>query len=89
MGDAEFRNVKSRLAAEVRLFIIDVGELQIDADTAEFVADRAGGLVTKIEDAVNERELSRVESDLGRLQVVVHQALKRNGNHPTPGAGGD
>lgn len=89
MGDAEFRNVKSRLAAEVRLFIIDVGELQIDADTAEFVADRAGGLVTKIEDAVNERELGRVESDLGRLQVVVHQALKRNGNHPAPGAGGN
>ena len=89
MGDAEFRNVKSRLAAEVRLFIIDVGELQIDADTAEFVADRAGGLVTKIEDAVNERELGRVESDLGRLQVVVHKALNCTGNHHAPGAGGD
>jgi hypothetical protein len=88
LGEADFRGVKSRLAAELRMFIIDVHEMRIDADTADFVTDRAGGLVAKIEDAVNERELNRIESDLGRLQVVVHQALKRNGNQPAPGGKG-
>ena len=86
--EADFKVVKNRLAAEVRMFIIDVGEMRIDADTAEFVADRAGGLATRIEDAVNERELSRIETDLGRLQVVVHHALKRNGGQPAPGMEG-
>ena len=89
MGEADFRGVKSRLAAELRMFIIDVHDMKIDADTVDFVTDRAGGLVAKIEDAVNERELNRIESDLGRLQVVIHQALKRHGNQAAPsGLGG-
>jgi hypothetical protein len=88
LGEADFRGAKSRLAAELRMFIIDVHDMRIDADTAEFVTDRAGGLVAKIEDVISERELNRIESDLGRLQVVVHQALKRKGNLPASGGMG-
>lgn len=70
------------------MLIINVDEMDIDADTAEFVADSARGLAADVEDAVNERELSRIETDLGRLQVVVHQALKRGADPPTTSTGG-
>ena len=86
--DAGFRGAKSRLAAELSMLIVDVDEMNIDTDTAEFVADSARGLVADVEDAVNERELSRIEADLGRLQVVVHQALKRGAGPPTSSTGG-
>ena len=89
MGDVDFRSAKSRLAAEVRMFIIDIGEMKLDEDTADFLADRAGRLVARIEDAANDRDLNRIESDLGGLQVVVHHALKRNGDQPAPGGKGD
>ncbi len=79
MGDVDLRGAKSRLAAELKMLIIDVGDMRIDSDTADFVADSAGTLVARVDDAASERDLSRIESDLGRLQAVVHQALKRSG----------
>lgn len=70
------------------MFIIDVGEMRIDPDTADFVAEGARGLVEKIDDAANERDLNRIESDLSRLQVVVHQAIKRDGGRTTSSSDG-
>ena len=88
MGDVDFRTAKSRLAAEVRMFIIDIGDMKLDEDTADFLADRAGMLIARIEDAASDRDLNRIEDDLGGLQVVVHHALKRNGAQPAPGGKG-
>ena len=86
--DAGFRGAKSRLAAELRMLIIDVEDMGIDSATAEFVADSARGLVADVEDAVNERELRRIETDLGRLQVVVHQGVKWGAGPPSSSTGG-
>jgi hypothetical protein len=80
LDDADFRGMKGRLVSEVKMFIVDVGDMKIDADTADFVIDGAHGLVARIEDAVSDRDLTRIESELGRLQVVVHHALKRSAN---------
>ncbi len=76
---ADLRISRSIVASELRMLILDVTEMGLDEDTAEFVIDSARKLISRLDDAVKDREISKVESDLGRLQVVVHQALKRKG----------
>ena len=64
------------------MLIIDVGEMGLDDDTADFITDRASHLISMLDSADEEREVDKVESDLGRLQVVVRQALKRKNGSP-------
>lgn len=80
MGDIDFRGARSRLASELKIFIFELDQSRVDSDTVDFVKERAEGLIAEVEGAIDERGLSRVETDLGRLQVVVHQALKREGD---------
>ena len=82
MGFRELASSKSRLAAELKMLIIDVGEMGLDEDTADFVTDRASHLISILDSADEERDIDKVESDLGRLQVVVRQALKRKSGSP-------
>ena len=77
LGVSEFRAEQSKLGAELKLLIIDVEEMGLDEDTTEIVMDKARGLISKLDDSVNERELNHVKEDLGRLQSVLHQALLR------------
>ena len=77
MGINEFKVEQGKLSAELKLMIIDVGEMGLDADTEEIIVDKAGGLIAKIYDSVTERELDRIKDELGRLQSVLHQALLR------------
>ncbi len=82
----EFRTARGRVAAELRMFKLEIGEMGLDADTAEFLSDRVSNLIAQLDQVERENELNRIESDLGRLQVVVHQALKR-GRDERIGAG--
>ena len=77
MGINEFKAEQGKLSAELKLMIIDVGEMGFDADTEEIIVDKARGLIAKIDDSVTERELDRIKDELGRLQSVLHQALLR------------
>ena len=77
LGVSEFRAEQSKLGAELKLLIIDVEEMGLDEDTTEIVMDKARGLISKLDDSVNERELNHVKEDLGKLQSVLHQALLR------------
>ncbi len=63
------------------MLVIEFREMGIDTDTTDFVTDMAQGLIADVEAVADERGLRRVESDLGRLQVVVHQAVKRSPSH--------
>jgi hypothetical protein len=62
------------------MFILDIGEMGLDADTAEFVGDGASKLITELDRVVEDEQLARIESGLGRLQIAVRQALKREGS---------
>ncbi|HEV2138998.1 MAG TPA: hypothetical protein VGR53_09150 [Nitrososphaerales archaeon] len=77
MGVSEFKAEQSKLSAELKLLIIDVEEMGLDEDTTEIVVDKARGLISRLDDSVNERELNRIKDELGRLQSVLHQALLR------------
>ncbi len=77
LGISEFKADQSKLSAELKLLIIDVGEMGLDPDTEEIVVDKARGLISRIDDSVSERELDRIKDELGRLQSVLHQALLR------------
>lgn len=77
MGINEFKAEQGKLSAELKLLIIDVGEMGLDPDTEEIIVDKARGLIAKIDDSVSERELDRIKDGLGRLQSVLHQALLR------------
>ncbi len=77
MEDPDFRAARSRVSAEIKMFIIEIRDLGLDSDTEEFVSDGASRLISELDQAVEDRELERVESGLGRLQMTVRQALKR------------
>ncbi|MDA4126864.1 MAG: hypothetical protein OK452_06655 [Thaumarchaeota archaeon] len=77
MGINEFKAEQGNLSAELKLLIIDAGEMGLDEDTEEIVVDKARGLIARIDDSVTERELDRIKDELGRLQSVLHQALLR------------
>ena len=62
------------------MFILDIGEMGLDADTADFVSDGAAKLITQLDCVVEEEQLERIETGLGRLQIAVRQALKREGS---------
>ncbi len=79
---AELNEGKSRVAAELKLFIIDVSEMGLDEDTTDFITDRATHLISMLDGADKGRELDKIESDLGRLQIVVRQALRRKNDSP-------
>ncbi len=78
MEDSDFRAAQSRVSAEIKMFISEVGELGLDEDTAEFVRDGASRLITDLDHVVEDKQLDRIESSLGRLQVTVRAALRRN-----------
>ncbi len=59
------------------MLVLEAKEMGLDEDTLDIVADRANRLLFSLDGAIEERELNRVESDLGRLQIVVRQAAKR------------
>jgi hypothetical protein len=59
------------------MFIFEIEEMGLDADTAEFVSDGAAKLIAELDRVVEEEQLDRIESSLGRLQIAVRQALKR------------
>ena len=77
MGVGEFKASQSTIVAELRLLIIEVAEMDFDEDSKDLVLDRATGLIEKVDDSVSERELDRIRVDLGRLQIVIRQAVKR------------
>ena len=77
MGISEFKAEQGKLGTELKLLILDVEEMGLDEDTTEIVVDKARGLISRIDDSVNERELGRIRDELGRLQSVLHQALLR------------
>jgi hypothetical protein len=77
LGINEFKAEQGNLSAELKLLIIDAGEMGLDEDTEEIVVDKARGLIARIDDSVTERELDRIKDELGRLQSVLHQALLR------------
>ncbi len=77
MGLAEFAVARSRISSELKMLVVDAREQGLDEDTIEFVADRVTVLLMNLDGVTKEKELDRVETDLGRLQVVVRQALKR------------
>jgi len=81
LGISEFKAEQGKLSAELKLLIMDVGEMGLDPDTEEIVVDKAKGLIERIDDSVTERELDRIKDELGRLQSVVHQAIIRQKNH--------
>ncbi len=78
MDRPAFVAAKSRVAAELKMLVFEVGEMGLDADTAEFVSDGATRLMVELDRATEENQLERVESGLGRLQVMVRQAQKRS-----------
>ena len=77
MEESQFNAARSRISAELKMFILDVREMGLDADTAEFVSDGATKLITELDRVVEEEQLARIETGLGRLQLAVRQALKR------------
>ncbi len=77
MTQTEFAVARSRISSEIKMLVVEAKELGIDEDTLEFVADRATVLLMNLDGVTREKELDSVESALGRLQVVVRQALKR------------
>ncbi len=77
MEDSDFRASWSRVSAEIKMFIFEISELGLDEDTAEFVRDGASRLIADLDHVVEDKQLNRIESSLGRLQVTVRQALKR------------
>ncbi len=77
MREPDFGRAKSLLGSELRLFVIEIAENGLDEDTAEYVSDRAKTLISELDAASSEGALGRIESDLGRLQIVVRQGLKR------------
>lgn len=86
MGISEFKAERGALAAELKLLILDVGEMGLDDDTVEVVVDKANGLLAKVDDSVSEKEMDRIRTDLGRLQIVIHQAVIRRRNALTDSA---
>ena len=80
MEESQFNAARSRISAELKMFILDIGEMGLDADTAEFVSDGAAKLITQLDRVVEEEQLERIETGLGRLQIAVRQALKREGS---------
>ena len=80
MEESQFNVARSRVLAELKMFILDIGEMGLDADTAEFVSDGASKLIAELDRVVEDEQLARIESGLGRLQIAVRQALKREGS---------
>ena len=62
------------------MFILEIEEMGLDADTTEFVSEGAARLIAELDRVVEDEQLDKIESGLGRLQIVVRQALKRNGS---------
>ena len=75
MSSGEFAARRDRTVAELKLLHLEVGEMGLDEATTDLVLDRANRLISKAKDCASERELDRVNGDLGRLQAVVHEAL--------------
>ncbi len=78
MGRIEFIAARSRISSELKMLVLEAREMGLDEDTLDIVADRANRLLFNLDGATEEKELDRVESDLGRLQIVVRQAAKRD-----------
>ncbi len=78
MEDSDFNAARSRVSAEIKMFIFEVGEFGLDEDTAEFVRDGASRLITDLDQVVEDKQLDKIETRLGRLQVTVRQALRKN-----------
>jgi hypothetical protein len=82
MSSDGFNTTRSRVSAELKMLIIEIAEMGLDQDTAEFVSDRASRLLSDLDFAEEEKQLERVESGLSRLQLVVHQARNRGPSAP-------
>jgi hypothetical protein len=82
MSSDGFNTTRSRVSAELKMLIINIAEMGLDPDTAEFVSDRAARLISELEYAEEEKKLERIESGLSRLQLVIHQARNRETEAP-------
>jgi len=85
MNRIEFVAARSRISSELKMLVVEAKSTGLDEDTFDLVADRVTMLQFSLDGATNERELERIESGLGNLQMVVRQALRRangtNGSH--------